>query len=778
MIIKMLRKNFLRNKSISVVLGLFISLSALLVASGSNMLVELTHSLNALFAQSKAPHFVQMHAGELDHEAIEQWTASNKLVEQHQIAEMVKVEGINLFLGGGASEQDSVMDHYFVKQNNAFDVLLNLKSEAIRVDKGEIAIPIYYMQHKNVQLGDRIVVSNQSFQKAFTVVDFVRDVQMNPSIIHSKRFVVNETDLNTLKKQVGEVEYLIEFRLADASMLNQFRNDYQSSNLPRHGPSIDYPLFKSLNAITDGILAAVIILVSLLLSVIAILCLRFTLLAAIEEDYREIGIMKAIGIWHRDIKKIYLLKYAMIAAVASVVGYLASFFVQRLFTANIMLYIGTAPKSMMLQLIPFIAVGFIFMIVVLFCILTLRMFNRISAVEALRSETNGKPHRHKRLLSLSSHKRFTVTVFLGLRDVLVRFKMYRMLLLVFMISTFIIVVPIHLLHTIQSPGFNTYMGIERSDLRIDLQYSEHITDDFNKMVVYLEDDPDIQRFAPVMVQVVKVLNSEGVYENMTVETGDFVMFPLEYVQGAAPVQDNEIALSYLNGKEMNKKVGDKLRLLGNGREQEMVVSGIYQDVTNGGRTAKAVLPFDGATALRYKVSLDVRDDVNLAGKAKEYTEVFYPAKVTDLEGYLSQTLGNTIDQLKRITTLAVVIALLVSVLITSLFMRMVAAKDAAQIAIKKSIGFSLQAIRMEYLTRALFVLGIGITAGTIVSNTLGERAAGTLLSFMGASQIRFVIDPLQSYVLIPLVFMLVVTMTALLSIVSINKTSIADMNAE
>jgi putative ABC transport system permease protein len=49
---------------------------------------------------------------------------------------------------------------------------------------------------------------------------------------------------------------------------------------------------------------------------------------------------------------------------------------------------------------------------------------------------------------------------------------------------------------------------------------------------------------------------------------------------------------------------------------------------------------------------------------------------------------------------------------------------------------------------------------------------------MGASQIEFVIEPLQAYILSPLVLMLVVTVTTLVSIASIKETSIARMILE
>lgn len=489
------------------------------------MITELTNSLTSLFTKSSVPHFVQMHAGPLDEAEIDRFAAGNKLVEDHQTVEMIKIDGLNLTIGNvSMQENNSVMDHYFVQQNPSFDRLLNLDSQAIEVAQGEIAVPIYYKQRNGMEIGDVVQVASSDFRMAFKVVDFVRDAQMNPSIIHSKRFVVNELDLERLKANIGEAEYLIEFRLTDSSKLSEFRNAYQASTLPKLGPSIDFPLFQTLNALTDGIIAAVIILVSLLLSIIAMLCLRYTILAAMEEDYREIGVMKAIGIGQRDIKRIYLFKYIVLAALASVVGYVGSLFLGRMFTANILLYIGTAPKSILLHLIPFIAVAFIYMIVVFSCMLTLRRFNRISAVEALRSGNIGEARNNKRFWAVHRNRWFNIPIFLGIRDVLGRFKSYGLLLFVFLICSFLIIVPVNFFNTVKSPDFNTYMGIERSDLRVDLQQSNLIESDFGLVINYLNNDEDIERYSPMYVSQFKMVNSDGVLENLTVESGIFPNF--------------------------------------------------------------------------------------------------------------------------------------------------------------------------------------------------------------------------------------------------------------
>jgi putative ABC transport system permease protein len=49
---------------------------------------------------------------------------------------------------------------------------------------------------------------------------------------------------------------------------------------------------------------------------------------------------------------------------------------------------------------------------------------------------------------------------------------------------------------------------------------------------------------------------------------------------------------------------------------------------------------------------------------------------------------------------------------------------------------------------------------------------------MGASEISFVIDPVQAYILCPLGLMMVVSITTLTSIVSIKQPSIAEMAFE
>lgn len=777
-IARILKKDLLRKKIITIVVFTFIFLSALLVASGVNLIVETTNSLNALFTRAKTPHLVQMHAGVIDQTALDRWTAADDRIQKQQTVEMITIDGTNLFLGGNQiPEENSIMDISFVKQNPSFDYLLNLENQIIRLSPGQVGIPLYYRQKRNIQVGDRIHLQTGSWTKELTVSAFVRDSQMNPSIVHSKRFLVHEDDFTAIREQFPDTEYLIEFRLVDPGQLSDFSKDYQASGLPQKGTTVDYGLFKTLNALTEGIVAGAVIVLSLLLMMVAVLCLRFTILATIEEDTKEIGVMKAIGIARRDIRRIYLAKYAVMGALAALLGYLASPYLNHVLSAKIMLYLGGAQKNILQRALPPLAVVLIYLLVLISCTIILRRFNRISAVEALRTGNVNKTTKVRRF-GLKNSRIPNINFVLGFRDIFQRFKQFRLLIFVFFICAAIILIPVHFLTTMESPTFISYMGIGRSDLRIDLRQSEHMTERFQSMVTYLAEDADVERFAPLVTSQFTLVQSDGSREAINVETGDFSMFPLDYVKGAAPANENEIALSILNARELEKHVGDNVVLLVKGQKKELTLSGIYQDITNGGRTAKARLPYDPESALWYSVSLDLKSPDLIDEKVSEYSETFYPARVTDLEGYVAQTLGSTIEQLREVTIVAVVVGLSVSILITSLFLNMVITKDADQIAVMRGIGFSLRDIRVQYLSRALIVLGMGIALGTLFANTLGQRLVSALWAMMGASQIRFVIDPVQSYVLLPLLLIIVVSITTLVSIKGIKESNITEMIME
>ena len=164
------------------------------------------------------------------------------------------------------SEAASIMDISFVTQNEDFDYLLDLDNHIIQLAPGEIAVPVYYIQERDLAVGDQVRVNTDTGETVFTIATFSRDSQMNPAIASSKRFLVHEQDVcqpertRSLKPSIWLNScWLITAKSAHSPLPIRHRI------CPRPGPAIDQGLFRLMNTLSDGLVAGVVILMSLLL---------------------------------------------------------------------------------------------------------------------------------------------------------------------------------------------------------------------------------------------------------------------------------------------------------------------------------------------------------------------------------------------------------------------------------------------------------------------------------------------------------------------------------
>lgn len=289
---KIIKNDIRRSKLITATIAIFIALAALLTSLATALSIDLLGAIDNFMLQAKTPHYMQMHSGNVDMDRLAVFADSQKNVKDYQVSEFLNIEGAEIVIGDNTLAE-SVQDNGLTVQNSKFDFLIDLDGEIVLPPDGEIYVPIYYMREGKAHKGDKATICGIPFK----VAGFIRDSQMNPAMISSKRFLVSRNDFERVRK-FGRLENIIEFRFIDNSIpVTNFETAYMDAGIEANGPSsITYALFKVANASTDGIMIAVLVLVSVLVIIVTFLCIRFTLLAKIEEDYREIGVMKAIGI--------------------------------------------------------------------------------------------------------------------------------------------------------------------------------------------------------------------------------------------------------------------------------------------------------------------------------------------------------------------------------------------------------------------------------------------------------------------------------------------------
>ncbi|MFJ5764212.1 ABC transporter permease [Lysinibacillus sp. NPDC093210] len=765
---RIIRNDISNSKLISLTTMIFVAVAAMLVALSAILVVNLSGALDTLMKQAKTPHFMQMHVGDINTVRLKGFAEQNSNVQDFQVLEFLNIDGSQIILGN-STFVNNVQDNGFSIQSEKFDYLLDLDGNIINASDGELYVPLRYKKENNVKVGDMAVISG----KPFTVAGFLRDSQMNSMLSSSKRFLISKNDYADIKGS-GRTEYLIEFRLKDLSSLGAFETAYATAGLEANGPTITYPLFKTINALSDGMMIAIILLISVLVVTIAFMCIRFTLLAKIEVDYREIGVMKAIGLPVSDIKKIYLAKYTAIALVGSVIGYAGAFLFKNILLENIRLYMGESDNSSLASLFGILGIVIVFFAIIAYVNGVLKRFRKISAAEAIRYGTSQEKNGATRRFCLNSNRLFNTNIFLGIKDVLSRKRLYATMLTVLVISAFIMIVPLNLYNTISSNNFIKYMGIGNYDMRIDIQQTDHISQKTKQILYAINNDSTVSKHTVLSTKTFKVKMEDGTERNIKIELGDHSIFPIEYSTGRAPASQHEIALSELNADELSKKIGDIITLIMAGKEQNFTISGIYSDITNGGKTAKAIFNDNSTDMMWSVINVEFFDKAVLDSRMTAYTNHFNYAKVSDINDYVLQTFGSTIDAVGKASRAAIAVALFITVLVTLLFMKMLVAKDRYSIAVMKALGFTNSDITTQYAARSLFVLMIGIVVGTLLANTLGGLLAGVVISSFGASSFTFSVNPLAAYLLCPLLMACSVLIATIISTSRAGKIKISE----
>lgn len=230
----------------------------------------------------------------------------------------------------------------------------------------------------------------------------------------------------------------------------------------------------------------------------------------------------------------------------------------------------------------------------------------------------------------------------------------------------------------------------------------------------------------------------------------------------------------INASELQKKIGDAIVLRVNGTDKPVTVSGIYSDVTNGGKTAKATFADDSAEAMWSVVSASLSDESDVNDAVASYARDFSFAKVSNMQEYITQTFGGIIGAIKSASVAAAAVSLLLAFLVTLLFIKMLMAKDRGAIAILKACGFTSSDIRTQYMARSLCILFVAVVIGVVLANTAGAYLAGMLMLQFGSVLTQFTIEPITAYLVYPLMMIGVVLIATIFGVISVKTVKISE----
>lgn len=731
MYLHILKKDLRRKKTMNAILLVFIALAATFIASSAGNLIAISTALDSYFDRAGLGDFTVVTAnnGGNDGELID-FLNESELVESWGRSEHLYL-GQNLWRNGEALEL----------QNTGFlsslDAQLTFFDSGDRpltaIEDGTIYLPLKVMEDAGLVRGDTITLRTGALEMDFTVAGNVKDAFLGSSMMGSSRLLISQGDYQTLAREGdwdNQTGAIYSVKTGDAPALQRAYN--------RLGFPAVVACDRSLVATTyvmDTVVAAALLAVSACLILISLVILRFTITFTLEEEYREIGIMKAIGIPARKIRGLYLVKYLAIALAGATAGFFASIPFGNLFLERVGKNIVLPAAGGGRVLLHLLCCVLIVAVVVSFCSLCTRRIGSLSPIDAIRSGKSGERFHRKGALRLS-RGRMPVLPFLALGDILSGFRRFAALLVTFTIGIVLIIVPVNTVNTLGSGHLIDLFGMVESDLYLN---SDERTMEFlvpggrEKLRAHLRQTEEtlaqegmsadcwaetIFRFR---ISLGEESTSAFAIQGTGVDAGRYT-----YSSGSAPAGPGEVALTHITADAVGAQIGDRVKIKIGGEEKSFLVTAIYQSMNNLGEgirfSEKEDLDyhygFGGfATQVAFR---DHPGEGEIAARAQRLKELFPRERIYTGAGYVSYMIGDTAEQVDQVKQLIVAVILAINALVALLMMKSFLTREKGEIGMLKSIGFRDEAIL------AWQVLRIGIILAALPIRRISPRETNNI----------------------------------------------------
>ncbi len=279
----------------------------------------------------------------------------------------------------------------------------------------------------------------------------------------------------------------------------------------------------------------------------------------------------------------------------------------------------------------------------------------------------------------------------------------------------------------------------------------------------------------------KVSKGELSYNSMTLmglgsDTEDYM-----YDEGVAPKEENEVAITHMVAEKIDAQIGDTIYINMFGEERPFIVTALYQSMNNMGEgvrfTEEADTDFaavSGAFGVQVVLEGDMSKEevVEILDKVKEEMP---EAEVLTTEEFIDAMIGGISDMLKPIKAMIMTLVIIINILVMVLMQKMFLIREQGEMGMLKAIGFSNGAIMSWQTKRMALVLFLGMLLGTLTGTPFTQVTSGEIFKFMGASKIEFVINPLEIYVLYPVVIWTVTVIACVITMLQVKKVNVDSM---
>lgn len=795
MIFKILSRDLKRKKSINLILFIFIIIASMLMAGSANVLYTTSAAIDRMLDEANVADMTIIafeKAGVT--EKITGWVKNSELVASYtkDDALLFMMDSLEQDGKGIVDDQDAGTS-CLIPVPEVNGLLFDQEDRLLELDRGEIAIPMSFHKKYDIDIGEQLDISADGQVRSFRVVKYTKDIIMGSDMNSMKRFVLSVEDFSAYVTQ--ESKELIPLGLWSVESRSEVEYKALAGQFGHEAIEVLAIMGTDdivLSYFVSQLVAAVMIIVSASLILIAFFILRFTIVFTIQEDYRSIGVMKGIGIRSRAVRRIYLVKYFALSVVSGVIGFFLSFIYARVMLKSVadLFLVSGNQFSLLFSILGAVGVVAVSM---LFSVLCTRRINKVSVVEAIRMGNTGERFSKAKKISLSKKKHLHSSDFMAISDLVNGFKKFAVLAVTFILGTLLIIIPLNMINTLKDKDAmielfgnapNDVLVINKEIYRCLLSGDEAGLDREKRRIegLFEAEGYPAKIYVEMGVSANFFTDNEAESINGTmIKVKDYDLEQYPFLSGSAPILPNEAAVTTKIAETFGVSLGDTISVQSSGTIDRFVITALYESMMNFGSHIRVADSFDTEAANLSTVNilgiLDRRPD-DIGAVVEKMKSAHPDLTISTGEDMYDRYIGGTVEVIDGMKNLIVAVMLGIIFLITGLVVRLLISRETSEIALLKSIGFRNAALRRWQVVRISIVLVISIIFGTLIAGPIGGTVINSIFGALGVSRVAQVINPMEVYLIYPAILLISTVLAVMVSVGQIEKTKVEQINSQ
>ena len=750
---RILKKDLKRKKTMNIILFLFVILCSMFAAAAVNNIIAVTGGIEHYFDAADVPDVtvLMLNRGENDlGEKIEELACVKEIRTEHWLcvssSKYFRHNGKELdnFTNAAYLLSDSEMAiNYFDENNNVIE----------SVDKGCFYASAPFLQDFTIKEGDEVELDVGNSHLTLKFMGRLKGALFGSGNSYSPYLIMNSADYDYLDKD--EATHIINCKrlyvnTSEVDEIRELAKKYSGVYVNTQEESKSIYLY-------DMLSAYVLMMISIVLMFTAFVVLRFTIGFTISEEFREIGVMKTVGIDNGSIRGLYIVKYLVIAAVGTLIGYFCSVplgdMMMKTVSENMVL--GSASGTLM----GLLSSGLVVIIILLYCYSCTRRVNKLSPIDAVRNGQTGERFRRKSLLHLGRSK-LPQAAFLSVNDVISSPKQFSIMIVVFMLCILLMTIMSNFALTFKSEKILRFFDIPSSEAHImDSEILREVLLDQSTYKQFITDTEKLlgNNGMPGKCTMTMSTQLETSHEDKTAKLSFSVMKgetndTLYVDEGSAPQKTDEIAVTAGALDDLGAEIGDRVTAVINEKEYEFIITGtyssfvshafLYKDFDFGNLQANNILGmqihFDGSP-----------DKAQINKNIEKLKDLLDTDKVYSTSDFIKRFTGMS-DTLNAIKQMMIIITVIVTALIVILMERSFISKEKSEIALMKAVGIPDNSIVAQHTLRFVIVSVIACIVSSAVLMPISNAMMNWVGNMVGdVSGLKCDFDPLEIFVICP-----------------------------